>query len=267
MEKYIAIIKDDIKRFIKNYLIAGKLVDMRGMSDLEEYIPSKFPYLSVLYLLNQNGLNKEATWFIDSYNSQLLEETDEFKKIIGYFLESDMDKMENKIKSLTTAVDELTKQKEVLTNNNRSLENENEMLRKKVEEFTKQVISPHNYEDYIRFTQQYYKARNSNKEIPFSKDIRITKGNEQYIDFIFRFDCLNYGNACFNVCLKRDGILVGAIKKLDITKMSKGKTYQIVFPIDIPAYTTISKIELYVDDDPIITLSLIGIDKRTSYLL
>ena len=68
MEHYIAIIKDDIKRFIKNYLIAGELVDMTGMSDLEEYIPSKYPYLSILYLLKQNGLNKEETWFVENYN-------------------------------------------------------------------------------------------------------------------------------------------------------------------------------------------------------
>ena len=123
MEQYIAIIKDDIKRFIKNYLIAGELVDMTGMSDLEEYIPSKYPYLSILFLLKQNGLNKDETWFVENYNSQLIDETGELKKSLGHFLynKNDVDaltaqllEMKNQVNSLSQERDELKIQKQEL---------------------------------------------------------------------------------------------------------------------------------------------------------
>lgn len=111
MERYIQIIKDDIKRFIKNYLIAGELVDMIGMSDLEEYIPSKYPYLSILYLLKQNSLNKDATWFVESYNLKLLEETGELKKSLGHFLwnKNEVDELTAQLSDMKSKVCSLSK--------------------------------------------------------------------------------------------------------------------------------------------------------------
>lgn len=142
MEQYIAIIKDDIKRFIKNYLIAGELVDITGMSDLEEYIPSKYPYLSILYLLKQNDLNKDETWFVENYNSQLIDETGELKKSLGHFLcnKNDVDalmaqllEMKNQVNSLSQERDELKNQKQELKSQNISLEEENLMLKQQVD--------------------------------------------------------------------------------------------------------------------------------------
>lgn len=86
MKNYIGILSDDIKRFINNYLIAGQLADVMGMSELEEYIPSKFPYLSILYLLNQNALESDASDFISKYGGQLKDETDTLKNLLGHFL-------------------------------------------------------------------------------------------------------------------------------------------------------------------------------------
>lgn len=86
MKNYIGILSDDIKRFINNYLIAGQLADVMGMSELEEYIPSKFPFLSILYLLNQNALESDVSDFISKYGSQLKDETDTLKKLLGHFL-------------------------------------------------------------------------------------------------------------------------------------------------------------------------------------
>ena len=148
MEQYIAIIKDDIKRFIKNYLIAGELVDMTGMSDLEEYIPSKYPYLSILFLLKQNGLNKDETWFVENYNSQLIDETGELKKSLGHFLYNKNDvealtaqllEMKNQVNSLSQERDELKIQKQELKSQNISLEEENVMLKQKVDDLTSMI--------------------------------------------------------------------------------------------------------------------------------
>lgn len=148
MEKYIDIIKDDIKRFIKNYLIAGELVDMTGMSDLEEYIPCKYPYLSILYLLKQNGSNKDETWFVENYNLQLIEETGELKKSLGHFLwnKNDVDELtaqlldiKNQVSSLSQEIDELKIQKEELKSQNISLEEENVMLKHKVDNLTSTI--------------------------------------------------------------------------------------------------------------------------------
>lgn len=148
MRKYVTIIKDDIKRFIKNYLIAGKLVDVTGLSNLEEYVPSKFPYLSILYLLKQNGLNEDETWFVENYNSQLLKETSEVKKILGYFLwnKNDVDELtaaerfeyKNRVSSLSQEIEKLRTQKERLeediirlTSDINSLKDNNRKLEKK----------------------------------------------------------------------------------------------------------------------------------------
>lgn len=67
MKEYLNIINDDIKRFIENYLIGGLLDGITGMSDLEEYIPSKYPHLSILYLLKRNSIDSYIMDFISMY--------------------------------------------------------------------------------------------------------------------------------------------------------------------------------------------------------
>lgn len=110
MKNYIGILSDDIKRFINNYLIAGQLADVVGMSELEEYIPSKFPFLSILYLLNQNALESYASDFISKYECQLKDETYTLKNILGHFLgnREEIEAQKGKITELNEIIRELS---------------------------------------------------------------------------------------------------------------------------------------------------------------
>lgn len=99
MEKYVDIINEDIKRFIKNYLISGQLEDVCGMSNLEEYIPSKFPYLSILYLLKQSSPGPFVSDFIRKFENHLNQESNQLKELLGYFLcdKKELDKLQEEL--------------------------------------------------------------------------------------------------------------------------------------------------------------------------
>lgn len=131
MEKYVDIINEDIKRFIKNYLISGQLEDVCGMSYLEEYIPSKFPYLSILYLLKQSSLNSFVSDFISKFEYHLNQESNQLKELLGYFLcdRKELDKLQNEldlsqkeIEEKKTKIQLLNEDIEILKSKNQSQE-------------------------------------------------------------------------------------------------------------------------------------------------
>ncbi len=123
MKEYLNIINDDIKRFIENYLIGGLLDGITGMSDLEEYIPSKYPHLSILYLLKRNSIDSYIMDFISMYELKLKEETDDLHKMLGHFL---CDKQD--LEDINTQLSETALEKENLSTKVQELESYNESL-------------------------------------------------------------------------------------------------------------------------------------------
>lgn len=187
MEKYIAIIKEDIKRFIKNYLRTGELADMKGMSDLDENIPSKYPYLSILYLLKQNGLDKDVTWFIDRYKLQLLEETGELKKSLGHFLwnKEDVDELTSQLSKMKSLVCSLSKEKKDLTSQKEklvhSLEEENMKLKQEIDRLTTKIEDIEDLQNSI--ISIYYYNSDIDKIVACNKGYMFYIGADE--DFLF----------------------------------------------------------------------------------
>lgn len=128
MEKYVDIINEDIKRFIKNYLISGQLEDVSGMSNLEEYIPSKFPYLSILYLLNQSGSGSFASDFISKFEYQLNQESNLLRELLGYFLcdKNELDTLQDKLERSQKDNEEKQAEIQLLNEDTSALKNKNQ---------------------------------------------------------------------------------------------------------------------------------------------
>lgn len=129
MEKYVDIINEDIKRFIKNYLISGQLEDVSGMSNLEEYIPSKFPYLSILYLLNQSSSCSFASDFIRKFEYQLNQESNQLKALLGYFLcdKNEFDTLQEKLKLSQKDNEDKQEEIQLLNEDISALKNKNQL--------------------------------------------------------------------------------------------------------------------------------------------
>lgn len=157
MEEYIKIINDDIKRFIENYLIGGLLDGVMGMSDLEEYIPSKYPHLSILYLLKQNCIDSYIPDFISAYELKIKEETDDLHKILGHFL-CDIKDLED----INAQLSERTAEKENISIKVRELESDNESLSEELSKSKAEVQSLSRKIEVLMYDQEALTSQNKN---------------------------------------------------------------------------------------------------------
>ena len=86
MEKYLDIIHRNIHLFISNYLIEGRVKDVKGSDDINSFITDLFPFLGTLYLLKENCSVAEVEEFKKKNLTILDEETKKLAKVLGHFL-------------------------------------------------------------------------------------------------------------------------------------------------------------------------------------
>lgn len=154
MEKYLEIIKYDIRRFICNYLQEGALDGLQGNSDVDAYMADIYPYLCTLYLIRRNYPQDAIEEFVRLYEDTLIKETRQLKQVLGYYF-MDLDEVsqlkeqneslkalnssltdkvtesDSRIAGLISKISKLTAEKRLLTA-------ENEELQRKISEITKE---------------------------------------------------------------------------------------------------------------------------------
>lgn len=137
--KYIELAQNNPELFIANYLLNGLLSDSPQWINVGENLSERFPYLSIIYLFNNdNRFDKEL--FRQKYNDKIANENDSLKTFIkeySHFYNSDINIYLKKIDELFCTIHEQKKEiyylKEQIDYLNYSIKKTEEELRKKTE--------------------------------------------------------------------------------------------------------------------------------------
>lgn len=149
-QKYLNILNNDINRFISNYLIDGNLDELNEADKVSQYITDSFPYLSILHLIHSNYDSFEVKKFVQNYKSELEDESNQLRLLLGYFLcdKNELDllkfqldefRKDNQEKSAEIQLQNeeiinIKNQKQILEHDIEVLHSENDKLIKKIDE-------------------------------------------------------------------------------------------------------------------------------------
>lgn len=147
-QKYLNILKNDIERFISNYLIDGNLDELDDADKVNLYITDSFPYLSILHLIHSNFDSKEADNFTKKHVSVLADETKQLKLLLGYFLcdNTELEQLKHRLalslkenEEKATEIHLLNEELTNIKNQKQALEKGKEILNQEIKKLVKKI--------------------------------------------------------------------------------------------------------------------------------